>query len=197
MALPASLRARTLESSLAIYGDSTAFGTGATAPADRWYNIVDNDFAPVPALSANGVGGENSTQMLARIVADTAHATWIHICMDVPNTGEAASTWLANMTSALALQPRTLIVVPCLAAPECGPDGSAAAIEAIQAQLPTLFPSNAFDAATQAAYLAAIAQPGTRIGDCRHFSDAGQAIQAQYITGFLAANNWLPGRSLV
>lgn len=194
MALPLALKRRTLLSSLAVYGDSTAAGAGASPAANYWFNVLGNGFSPALTVSPNGVGGENSTQMLARIVADTARTTWWHICMDLPNTGEVVATWLSNMASAIALQPRTFIMPP---AQDVG--GSATNITQIQQGLLSnaVFAGRTLNAADQAAYLALAALPANRDPDLRHYSTAGQAMQAATIKAWLVTNNWLPAATPV
>lgn len=194
MALPVALRARTLLSSLAVYGDSTAAAAGASPSSNYWYNVLVNGFSPVLSLSANGVGGETSTQMLARIVADTDRLSWWHICMDLPNGGESSATWLSNMAAAIALQPRTFVMPP---AQDIG--GSATNVtEAQQGLLSNVvFSGRTLNAADQAAYLAQAAIPANRAPDNRHFSNAGQAMQAATIKAWLVANNWLPAATPV
>lgn len=168
---------------LFIPGDSTGAGTGATT---RWF---DNFGSPVRAVKNIAVGGETSTQMLARVQATAGfYHDWPMVIMDRPNTGEDAATWLANMKAAIAAWgPKVFIMPPA----QDVPDTSIANIATVQAALlsDSDFAGHTLGAVDQAAYLAAVNDAGTR-SDGLHFDDDGQAIQQTYIEDFFTDAGW-------
>jgi len=168
---------------LFIAGDSTGAGTGATA---KWF---DNFGSPVRAYNNGAVGGETSTQMLARVQAAAAfYHDWPLIIMDRPNTGEDAALWLANMKAAGAVWGDKWFIMPPA---QDVPDTSIANIATVQAALLSDpdFAGHTLGAVEQAAYLTAVADAGTR-SDGLHFDDDGQAIQQTYADDFITAASW-------
>lgn len=175
-----------------IYGDSTANGDG-TGVTLRWYDALIAGYSPARSYTEAAQGGENSGQMLARVLADTDHRQWTTIFMDRPNTGETSTEWLANLKTAVGhLQTsRWLVVPPVQNSPGGPPNTSAAAIGEVQAALlgDPFFAGHTFDAGQQASYIAALDTDEVRT-DGLHFSNSGQAIQAAAIRAFLDARGW-------
>lgn len=78
----------------ACWGDSLTDGYAAAFAAA--YN-------PPRQVYNGGVGGETTTQELARMVASTLYRGRVTIIWDRITTGEASATWLANIASMVAL----------------------------------------------------------------------------------------------
>lgn len=77
-------------------GDSmTATGSGYATRMATAYNPARN-------VKNSGVGGENTTQEAARVVANTLYLDRIMIIWDKCNSGESSATWLANIATMLA-----------------------------------------------------------------------------------------------
>lgn len=172
-----------------IFGDSTAAGSGSTTP-NRWFEVLTLAYNPDRAYANAGVGGETSTQMLARVAADTAvYRQWSTIFMDRPNGGESSATWIANMKAAVAYlgTDRWFVMPPA----QDVPDTSIANIAEVQALLLSdpFFAGHTLGSSDQAAYLTAVNSAGER-ADGTHFDDSGQAIQATYIKAFFDAAGW-------
>lgn len=175
--------------SFMVFGDSTA-------DASTWRTALAASYTPVRSQTEAAVGGENTTEMLARVAADTDHRRWTTLFMDRPNTGESSATWLGNMKAAAALLEtnRWLVVPPVLNSPSGLPDSSATAIGEIQAALLSDpdFLGHTFDASEQAAYISEMADDATRVGggDWVHFNTTGQNLQAARIKITLDALGW-------
>lgn len=172
-----------------VFGDSTA-------DASTWRTTLATSYTPARTIAEAAVSGENTTQMLARVSADSDHRGWTTIFMDRPNTGETSTDWLANMKAAAALlqTSRWLVVPPVLNSPSGQPDASGTAIGEIQAALLSDpdFAGHSLDASEQAAYITEMNDDATRVGagDWTHFNDAGQTLQAARIKTTLDAMGW-------
>lgn len=177
-----------------VFGDSTANGDG-TGVTTKWYDALRTAYTPDRSVYEVAQGGENTTQMLARVVADSDHRKWTTIFMDRPNTGETSAVWLANMKNAANLlrTDRWFVVPPVLNSPSGQPSDSDTAINEIQAALLSdpFFAGRTLNAVDQAAYVVAMNDDATRVtGDWIHFNDAGQALQASTIKAALDALGW-------
>lgn len=173
--------------SFRIFGDSTADGVGSTTD---WYQVLTAAYTPDRSYAKNAAGGESSTQMLARVAADTSvYRRWTTIFMDRPNTGESSSTWVANIKAAVAyLSTTRWFVMPPV---QDVPDTSIANIAEVQALLLSdpFFTGHTLDASDQATYIAAMSDGATR-SDGIHDSDAGAVIRADTIKAWLDAKGW-------
>jgi hypothetical protein len=173
--------------SFRIFGDSTADGAGSTTD---WYQVLTAAYTPDRSYAKNAQGGENSTQMLARVAADTSvYRRWTTIFMDRPNTGESSATWVANMKAAVALisTSRWFVMPPV----QDVPDTSIANIAEVQALLLSdpFFSGHTLDATDQATYITAMSDGATR-SDGTHDSDAGAVVRANTIKAWLDAKGW-------
>jgi hypothetical protein len=180
---------RPLRSALSIFGDSTAAFTGVSEYGRGWGWMLAKDPDNPWAFNNAAVGGEDTAAMLARVAADTAHRTWPTVFMDLPNTGETAATWIANMKAAAGYLPhnRWMVMPPC----QDAPGTTRANVTEVQAALLSdpFFVGHTLDATDQAAYIAALSTSDTR-SDGIHFNDLGQAIQCLFVSAFFSQQGW-------
>lgn len=175
--------------SLMVFGDSTA-------DAGIWRSTLASGYSPARTIVENAAGGENSGQLLAKVVADSDHRQWTTIFMDLPNTGETFDYWMSNINAAVALlgTNRWYVHPPAQNSPSGTPLNGAAVVTAIQQALLSdpFFAGHTLAAAEQASYLTAVNDDATRSGsgDFTHFNAAGQAIQAAAIRAFLDGRGW-------
>jgi|GEM_PF-3539927 len=172
---------------LAVYGDSTARGDGATVP---WASLVAAGHSPPMALHNAGAGGETLAQMAARLIADTSHRGWTAILMDRINGDETAQGWLATMAQAIGtLRTARILIYPQIPRAD-GSEASGAVrdkIDAINAGIRERWPNNTLPDWTD--LIAALSDPDTRT-DGLHRNNAGQALEAAAISAFLAGKGW-------
>lgn len=155
-------------------GDSIGNGDGATT---KWFQGLGS---PVRAYHEIAVAGETTAQMLARVQAVTGfYRQWPLLMMDFPNTGESAETWLANIKAAGQFWGDEWFIMPPAQTVGEAPADKIATIQAALLSDPD-FDGHTLDAVEQAAYLAEVADGGTR-SDNLHFNDTGQAIQRSYV----------------
>lgn len=181
------------ELSFMIFGDSTANGDGNGGATTTWHYVLRNSYAPARSVAEAAQGGENSTQMLARVAADTDHREWTTIFMDLPNTGEDASTYIQNVKDSVAYldTDRWFVMPPAQNSPGGTPLNSSSTVATIQSALlsDSFFSGHTFSSTTQAAYLADVNDDDMR-SDYTHFNAAGAAVQASYIKDFLDLMGW-------
>lgn len=178
-----------LPAAVSIFGDSTAAFTGVSEYGRGWGWMLAKDPTVQWEFYNAGVGGENTTQMLARVAADVDHRRWPTVFMDLPNTGEDAATWIANMKAAAAYirHGRWLVMPPC----QDAPGATRTNVTDVQAALLSdpFFVGHTLDATDQAAYIAAVSTSDTR-ADGIHYNDLGQAIQCLFVSSFFSQRGW-------
>jgi hypothetical protein len=179
------------EQAFMVYGDSTANGDNGGPP--KWYDVLRTSYTPIRSVAEAAQGGENSTQMLAHVEADTDHLNWTTIFMDRPNTAEDVGLWASNIKQATSFLKtnRWFVVPPVLNSPMAVPDNSEARLLETQDLLLSdpFFFGHTFDADEQEAYSEALIDDSMR-SDGVHFNTAGQAEQAAHIKNWLNSKGW-------
>ncbi len=177
----------------AVYGDSTAHGDGAATSPEHWDAQLSIGYSPDRSLYNASVSGENSTQLKDHVLADTTHLGWTTIFMDLPNTGESAATWVANIKTAAAhlTTSRWFVVPPVQNSPGGAVLSSSAAITTIQSTLQSDsdFLGHTFNSTDQATYISTMNDDAMR-SDFTHFNEAGQDVQTNMIRTTLDSFGW-------
>jgi hypothetical protein len=170
------------------YGDSTAFGTGATNWSTTWLRKNGDGYSPPRIPATRGVAGYTPADALAVALADGGHFDdQIVVIMDLPAAGETIGTWTADIKALIAATGASRWFVMPPAQDTTG--GAVQVVTDAQAILLSdpFFAGHTLDASAQAAYLAAVSGGGTR-ADNKHFNDSGQALQADpYIKALIDA----------
>lgn len=179
------------DKTIAVYGDSTAAGAGASSYAKSWYWLLYTSYAPLRSGYQNATGGQAITTLANIVTADTDHRKWTTIFYDRHNTGETADLWMEQIARAVAhLQTPRFLIMPQVAAAEGGDTAAFQAItDEINVRIKATYPNNTFDAALEAQFLAELDPASTRV-DGVHRNDIGQAIEKTYIRNWLDGKGW-------
>lgn len=169
---------------LAVYGDSTAKGDGATS---SWHARLAAVCSPVRAVHNAGVAGQGVGALRDGMAADIRRRDWPCVIYDRRNGGEDATGYLAALAAAVATRTGRLLILPQV--PMTSGETGQAVLDAINAGARAAWPDNTFDLADETALLAALSDPGTRT-DGLHRNDAGQAIEAAAIKAWFDARGW-------
>lgn len=99
-------RNRTIDYDYTAFGDSlTEASSGGIPEGQRWPARLGTMTSPPRLISNRGIGGETSTQIVARILASPSppiQGTWIWMGRNDPSNGINQATSLANVQSAVA-----------------------------------------------------------------------------------------------
>lgn len=179
------------EQGIVAYGDSTAFGTGATNWSTTWLRVMCDDYSPIRIPVTRGVAGYTPAQALARAQADGPHFDdHILIVVDLPASGENVATWATDIKALIAATGCSKwFILPPAQDTTGSPVQSVTDVQALLLSDP-YFAGHTLDADDQAAYLAEVSDAGSRTEDNKHFDDDGQAIQAAYIKAAIDAAGW-------
>ncbi|MDB5539301.1 MAG: hypothetical protein JWQ89_1028 [Devosia sp.] len=195
-----NLSAASIASLVAAWGDSLTVGNGATTAAAKYPAVAAAAFAPDRAVANRGVGGDTSTQIRTRFLADSTlrrRTAWIWAGR---NNYSDPTTVKADIAAMVAALPHTRFLVAGI------PNGNYAteylgqpgynAIIALNADLAALYGPRyvnvrgalvaAANPVTDATDIANDVVPGTLRSDNIHLNDAGYATVA---AAFKAAND--------
>ncbi len=109
------------DASIALWGDSLTFGTGADTAAGKYPNLLGRLFTPARTVFNGGVGGDSSAQVAARMLADEAHRNGIAVLWAGRNNYGSLALVLADIAAMVAhLRSRRFLVlsVPNAGLPE-------------------------------------------------------------------------------
>src|ERR1035437_48466 len=145
---------------IAAWGDSLTAGTGGTPYLTQLQTLNAR------VIYNGGVGGDTSTQIATRFLADSTHRSWQTIIWSGRNNYSSQSTVLADIASIVAAlpNPKRFLVLSVLNGDYAGLEYSGqsgyAQITALDAALAAAYPNNYLDvrAALVAAYSGANAQ---------------------------------------
>lgn len=173
---------------IAVYGDSTARGDGAQL---RWHQQLGEFLTEEPEVHRAGVNRQSITRLTKGVLADDAHRDWIAIFYDRRNGGETADQWIAAIMEAIDFRGNDrFLIMPQVPVSGGREDGTILPILLeINERIRSTWPDNTFDAATEAQFLALLAEDATR-SDHIHRNDAGQAIEAEFIAAWLGEQGW-------
>jgi hypothetical protein len=105
--------------------------------------------------------------------------------------GETADDWIAAIGEAIAHRGNDrFLIMPQVPVSGGGEDGTTLPVLLeINQRIRETWPNNTFDAATEAEFLALLADDATR-SDRIHRNDSGQAIEAEFIAAWLSGRAW-------
>jgi lysophospholipase L1-like esterase len=181
----ATLRSYSLKrvsGSIYMPGDSITAGSVTGQTDTGTYPILLSNLMSRRTFNA-GVGGQTSTQILARVQAELDHLNWIMILDAGRNDGNAQSTILANIASMVAVLPSNNQRYGVLSIPFATGDVQATKdyIAAQNAALLAAYPSNFINLDWTTV---------TRVADGLHPDDAGLLTIAQAVQAFIVAKGW-------
>ncbi|MCK1577798.1 GDSL-type esterase/lipase family protein [Bradyrhizobium sp. 174] len=163
-------------------GDSITGGsvTGQTFTAT--YPILLSNAMSRRTFNA-GVGGQTSTQILARVLAELDRTNWIWIINAGRNDGSAQSTILANIASMVAAMPSNNQCFGVLSIPFATGDAQATKdyIAAENAALAAAYPGNFINLDWTTV---------TRVSDGLHPDDAGLATITAAVQAYIVGKGW-------
>lgn len=175
------------------WGDSLTAGSSVTP--------YPSALATLRGVTVNnmGVGGETSTQIKARFIADTAKWGHYTLIWSGRNNSFAPTTVKADIAAMIAALPHTRYLVMSIQNGTAEPSGNAAYVTmmALNADLAALYPGHYLDVRSQlvAAYDPAVPQdvidhgndvpPSSLRLDAVHLNSAGYLVVAR------AVNSWL------
>jgi hypothetical protein len=171
---------------LVAYGDSTAKGVGAK---QTWLERLGE--ARSTAVRNAGVDRQGVEAMAQSATDDAEHRTWIAIFYDRRNAGETPDAWIAAVSAAIAARGTDrFLVMPQVPVSGGREDGiTLPVLLEINGRIRATWPENAFDAATEAEFLAILDSDANR-SDRIHRNDAGQAIEADFVGRWLTQKGW-------
>lgn len=186
-----------MQPSIAVWGDSLALGLTNALQA----------LYPTRATYMGGVGGQTSTQVAARMLADTSHRDWLTVIWAGRNNWTDPVTVKADIAAMVAALPHGHYVVVGIingdySSEYTGTPGLAT-IEALNSNLATTYgsrfvearapliaaadPASAQDAIDVAHGVPPTSMRGT---DPLHLNAAGQAVVAGRVKAVFDANGW-------
>lgn len=184
----------------AAWGDSLTLGAGYVAYPTTLASLTGR------VVFNGGVGGENSTQIKTRFLADTARLGNFHVIWSGRNDYASPATVKANIAAMVAAlpAPKRFVVLSILnndSAPEWSGGASYATIIQLNADLAALYPSNYLDvrAYMVSQFNAGIPQdvidhghdvsPSSLRVDALHFGSAGYSLIANFVYAWIIAND--------
>jgi lysophospholipase L1-like esterase len=183
---------------LATWGDSLTDGTGATGNSGRYPDVLRATRWPVSGVYEGGVGGETSTQIRGRMVADTIRNDWTTVLWAGRNNYSALETVLSDVEAMTDHLTHSRFVVLSVINKASGQDEDAGSaghtqIVALNAALATRYPNNYLDIRS----LIVAASGGTNdapnptwMSDGLHLNNTGYAFVADQVGRFLGARGW-------
>ena len=192
--------------SIATWGDSLTNGTGASVAGTRYPAVLGTLFDPDRTVYNGGVGGETSTQIRARMVADTTYNYRCVVLWAGRNNYTDTQTVLDDLAAMVAHVGSGRYVVMTVLNGEYANEYAGGVayrqIVDLNAAIMALYPANYIDIRTQlvAAYDSGSPQdvtdnghdipPASLRSDNIHLNDAGYAIVADRVFNFITAHGW-------
>lgn len=200
LAIAGFSESRGVKPGIAVYGDSTAIASRIplhqkplslfpSMDRARWWNRLRADYVPNRFVFNAGRKGAGIAAMRERLEADANHRDWTTIIYDRSN-GEPPADYLAELRRAVALlETDQFLIMPQVPSASDDP-ARIREMSQINTAIRTAWPNNTFDATDEAHFLYALVDPSTREADTIHRNPKGWAIEARFISGWLAAKGW-------
>jgi lysophospholipase L1-like esterase len=181
----------------ACWGDSLTAGTGATGISGRYPEALRAMRWPVSGMHMGGVGGETSTQIKARMVADTLRADWTTVIWAGRNNYADLATVLADVAEMVGhLTHRRFLVMSVINKANLDENAGTVGygqIMALNAALAAAYPNNYMDIRSMivAASAGINDSPNTTwTADGLHLNNTGYAFVADQVGKYLSDAGW-------
>lgn len=182
---------------IALWGDSLTAGTGATGPSGFYPEVVRTSRYPHSGVYNGGVGGETSTQIKARALADTIRNGWTSVFWAGRNNFSSLSTVVADVQAMVSNLTHGRYLVMGVINKSDGTENAGSTaytqIVALNAALQAAFPNNYLDIRS----LIVAASGGSNdapnaswTADGLHLNNTGYAYVASQVSSFLNAKQW-------
>ncbi len=145
----------TMTGAIAAWGDSLVAGSGASSSTTNWPAVLGTDFATWRTVYNGGIGGQTSTQIADRVVADTIYTSRIQIYEGGINNyqGDTVPGTVTNDFARMVASNKSgkffiNLLVPGLYTNEAAGQPDRATIDAINSYLAATYPGNVVDQVT-------------------------------------------------
>lgn len=182
---------------VACWGDSLTAGTGASGPAGQYTEVLRMSRYPHSGVYNGGVGGETSTQIKTRALADTIRNGWTTVIWAGRNNYSDLTTVVADVQAIVANLTHSRFLVMSVINRADGTENSGSAaynqIVACNAALAAAFSGNYLDIRS----LIVSASGGSNdapnsswTSDGLHLNNTGYSYVASQVSAWLANRRW-------
>lgn len=182
---------------VATWGDSLTDGTGASGPSGIYPEVLRMSRWPASGVYEGGVGGETSTQIKDRMVADTIRRDWTTVIWAGRNNFANGATVLADIETMVNSLSHKRFVILSIVNKADGTENTGSTahtqITALNAALAAKYPANYIDIRSQ--IVAASAGTGDApnaswTADGLHLNNTGYTYVAGKVSDFLRTSGW-------
>jgi lysophospholipase L1-like esterase len=178
-------------------GDSLTAGTGGTGPGTKWQALLAQARLPWSPVANTGIGGQTSTQIRNRMVADLYHKDWTTVMWVGRNNITNAKIVMDDIAAMVATLTHNRFVVMSVLNNNDGSEnpGSLAynQIIALNQMIAAKYPNNYLD--IRSLLVAASGGSNDHVNptwayDTIHLNNTGYAYVASQLDAFLRAKQW-------
>lgn len=182
---------------LACWGDSLTAGTGATGQSGVYTEVLRALTVPTVGVYNGGVGGDTSTQIRTRALADTMRNRWTSVIWAGRNNPSVPGTVVADVQAIVGNLTHDRYLVLSVINRSDGTEGPGSTqynqIVACNAALAAAFPNNYLD--IRSLIVAASSGPGDApasgwTADGLHLNNTGYAYVAGQVGTYLRSRGW-------